>query len=192
MQSDLGAPTAEVHAKAREVLAFWFDALMPEQWFAKSDGLDREIATLFGPTRDKVLASGAAGWRDDPLNLLAAVILLDQFSRNIHRDSAEAFAADPLARELAMLALERDWDRDMTPEQRQFLYLPFEHAEDAEMQALSLRCFEALGLEEPLAYAREHAEVIRRFGRFPTRNAALGRISTPEEVEYLSQPGAGW
>jgi uncharacterized protein (DUF924 family) len=192
LASDLGAPTAEVHAKAREVLGFWFDGLMPEQWFAKSDALDHEIAALFGATRDKVLASEAAGWQDDPLNLLAAVILLDQFSRNIHRDSAEAFAGDPLARRLALRALECGWDEDMTREQRQFLYLPFEHAEDAETQALSLRCFEALGMEEQLAYAREHADVIRRFGRFPTRNAALGRISTPDELDYLSQPGAGW
>lgn len=192
MASDLGATATEVHVKAREVLAFWFDMLMPEQWFAESRGLDAEISALFGTLRDEVLASGAADWRGDPECLLAAVILLDQFSRNIHRGTAEAFAADPLAQKLAQLALERRWDLDMAPERRQFLYMPFQHAESRELQTVSLQCFEALGLEEPLSYAADHAEVIARFGRFPTRNAALGRESTPEEKEYLSQPGGGW
>ncbi|MBC9032087.1 DUF924 domain-containing protein [Sphingomonas sp. JC676] len=192
MASDLGATAPEVHARAREVLGFWFDLLMPEQWFGGSHGLDAEISTLFGSRRDEVLASGAADWRGDPETLLAAVILLDQFSRNIHRDTAKAFAADPLARDLATLAVERGWDQALPPERRQFLYLPFQHGESRELQAVSLRCFEALGLEEPLTYAIEHAEVIARFGRFPTRNAALGRESTPEEKAYLSQPGVGW
>lgn len=192
MASDLGSAASEVHAKAEEVLGFWFEGLMPEQWFAKSDELDREIGARFESLRREVLGRGAAGWRDDPLTLLAAVILLDQFSRNVHRGTPEAFAADPLAQELASLALERGWDRDMAQEQRQFLYLPFEHAESRELQAVSLNCFEALGQEEALDYARQHAEVIARFGRFPSRNAALGRESTPEEKEYLSRPGAGW
>ncbi|MDV3456992.1 DUF924 family protein [Sphingomonas sp. HF-S4] len=192
MASDLGTAAAEVHAKAEEVLGFWFDRLTPEQWFAKSDELDSEIRERFEAMRVEVLEGGAAGWRDDPRTLLAAVILLDQFSRNVHRGTAEAFAADPLAQALASVAVERGWDREMTPEQRQFLYLPFEHAEDREMQAVSLSCYEALGLEEALDYARQHAEVIARFGRYPSRNAALGRVSTPEEEEYLSQPNAGW
>ena len=93
---------------------------------------------------------------------------------------------------LTAVIRERGWDRGMTSEQRQFLYLPFEHAESRELQAVSLSCFEALGLEEALEYARQHAEVIARYGRFPSRNAALGRESTPEEEEYLAQPGAGW
>ena len=192
MASDLRTPTAEVQHRAGQVLAFWFDALLPEQWFLKSAGLDREIADLFGDLRDRVLASDAAGWDEDPETLLAAVILLDQFSRNIHRGQAEAFAGDPLAQHLARLAVKRDWDRRLSKEQRQFLYMPFEHAEDAELQALSLRCFAALEDDELLAYARDHADVFRRFGRFPARNEALGRISTPDELDYLSQPGAGW
>jgi uncharacterized protein (DUF924 family) len=190
--SDLGAKAEEVHAKAREVLGFWFDLLMPEQWFGGSHGLDAEIGALFGTLRDELLANGAVGWRGDPGTLLAAVIVLDQFSRNIHRDTAQAFAADPLAQALATLAVERHWDAALPPERRQFLYLPFQHAESRELQAVSLGCFEALGLEEPLSYAADHAEVIARFGRFPTRNAALGRESTPEEREYLSRPGVGW
>ena len=192
MASDLRTPTAEVQHRAGQVLAFWFDALLPEQWFLKSDGLDREIADLFGDLRNRVLASDAAGWDEDPETLLAAVILLDQFSRNIHRGRAEAFAGDRLAQHLARLAVKRHWDQRLSKEQRQFLYLPFEHAEDAELQAISLERFAALEDEVLLAYARDHAAVFQRFGRFPARNEALGRISTPDELDYLSQPGAGW
>ncbi len=192
MASDLRTPTAEVQHRAGQVLAFWFDALLPEQWFLKSEGLDREIADLFGPLREKVLASDADGWDEDPETLLAAVILLDQFSRNIHRGRAQAFAGDPLAQRLSRMAVARGWDQRMSKEQRQFLYLPFEHAEDAELQALSVDCFARLKDDELLAYARDHAEVFRRFGRFPSRNAALGRVSTADEIDYLSQPGAGW
>lgn len=192
MASDLRTPTAEVQHQARQVLAFWFDALLPEQWFRKAEGLDREIADLFGDLRNRVLASDASGWDEDPETLLAAILLLDQFSRNIYRGQAEAFAGDLLAQNLAKLAVKRSWDGRMSKEQRQFLYMPFEHAEDAELQALSLRCFATLGDDELMAYARDHAEVFRRFGHFPGRNEALGRISTPDELDYLSQPGAGW
>jgi uncharacterized protein (DUF924 family) len=182
----------DVHAKTHEVLGFWFDLAMPEQWFAKSDSFDDEVRALFGPLRDLVLGSGAAGWRDDPETLLAAIIILDQFSRNIYRGQAGAFAADPLAQELTALALVSGWDEGMSGERRQFLYMPLMHAEDPELQALCLKCFDALGREENIAFARDHAAVIERFGRFPSRNAALGRESTPEEKLYLSQPGAGW
>ena len=191
MADDLVVEGVEVHAKAAEVLGFWFDLVMPEQWFSGSASLDEEIRELFGPLRELVLRSGALGWRDEPDTLLAAVILLDQFSRNIHRGTAEAFAADSLARELTLLALDRGWDRDMPVERRQFLYMPLMHAEDPEMQRLCLERFEALGDERSLAYAREHAAAIDRFGRFPTRNAALGRESSAEEREYLRQ-GVDW
>ncbi|MCW3837674.1 DUF924 family protein [Sphingomonas canadensis] len=192
MADDLGVADRDVHAQARAVLGFWFDLVMPEQRFAKSAALDAEISTLFGGLREQVVESGAAAWRGDPETLLAAIILIDQFGRNIHRGSARAFAADPLALELARAALAKGWDAGMRAEQRQFLYLPFMHAEDPEAQAECVRLFEALGDPEPLAFARDHQAVIRRFGRFPGRNAALGRESTAEERAYLSQPGAGW
>lgn len=192
LAGDLGARTVDVHAKAAEVLGFWFDLLMPEQWFRGSSSTDEEIRELFAPLRDQVLASEAAGWRDDPEALLAVVILLDQFSRNIHRGTAQAFAADPLARSLTLEAIDKGWDTDLPAERRQFLYMPLMHAEDRETQKLSCQCFEALGDERNLKYAHDHAEVIERFGRFPSRNAALGRDSTEAEQAYLSQPGAGW
>ncbi|WP_019516433.1 DUF924 family protein [Sphingomonas sp. Mn802worker] len=176
----------------QDVLDFWSDRVTPEQRFAKDDALDRMIATRFGATRDAVLASDAAGWRDTPEALLAAIILLDQFSRNIHRGKAEAFAADGLARDLTLEAIRRGWEDRYTPEQRQFLYMPLMHAEDAELQALSVEKFEQLGDEEALSFARDHRDVQARYGRFPSRNAALGRTSSPEEQEYLSQPAAGW
>ena len=174
------------------MLGFWFEGLMPEQHFKHSERVDRAISERFGPLRDLVLGSGAAGWRDDPEALLAAVILLDQFSRNMHRDTAEAFAGDPLALTLVRIALDRGWEKAMPPERRAFLYMPLQHAEDRALQAESLRRFAEPGLEANLAFAREHAAVIERFGRFPTRNMALGRESTPEELEYLKQPGVGW
>jgi uncharacterized protein (DUF924 family) len=192
LAGDLGLGPQEVHAKAREVLDFWFGEVTPERHFARDEGLDRTIRTRFGPLRDFVLGSGAAGWRDDPETLLAAIVLLDQFSRNIHRGTAEAFAGDPLAQELACIAIDRGWDGAMPRAQRQFAYMPLMHAEDPELQTLCLECFDELGDEESLAYARDHAEVIARFGRFPTRNAALGRDSTHDEAKYLSEPGAGW
>jgi uncharacterized protein (DUF924 family) len=191
LAGDLGATTHDVHVKARDVLGFWF-ALTPEQHFARSARVDAQIKERFGPLRDLVLGSGASGWRDTPETLLAAIILLDQFSRNIHRGSAEAFAADPLALQLALEAITKGWDTEMSAEHRQFLYLPLEHAEDKAMQALSVERFELLGDAYLLGFAEKHAEVIAKFGRFPSRNAALGRESTPEEVTFLSEQGAGW
>ena len=191
MAGDLGAATLDVHAKAHEVLGFWF-ALAPEQHFATSVRLDAEIKARFGPLRDLVLGSGAAGWRDDPETLLAAIILLDQFSRNIHRGTAEAFAADPLALQLALKAIGNDWDVDMDKDRRQFLYLPLEHAEDPAMQKLSVEKFGSLDDAYLLGFAEKHAAVVARFGRYPSRNAALGRESTPEELAFLGEAGAGW
>jgi uncharacterized protein (DUF924 family) len=181
-----------MHDKANEILDFWFVQCTPEQHFAKDDALDRAIAERFAGLRDEVLQTAAAGWRDDPRHMLAAIVLLDQFSRNIHRGTAAAFAADPLALSIAREMVAKSWDRELSTERRVFAYLPFEHAEDAVAQAESIRLFEALGNAEYLAYAHDHAEVIARFGRFPSRNAALGRQSTTAEREYLSQPDAGW
>jgi uncharacterized protein (DUF924 family) len=181
-----------VNVQPLDVLDFWFDEVTPEQRFAKDDALDRTITERFGGLRDAVLATGAQDWRDTPEALLAAIILLDQFSRNIHRGEAEAFAADDLARDLTLLAIERGWEPRYTPERRQFLYMPLMHAEDAALQALSVEKFEQLGDEKALAFARDHQDVQARYGRFPSRNAALGRASSPEEQAYLSQPDAGW
>ena len=182
----------QVHDKAREVVRFWLEETPAAKRFARDEALDAEIAERFGAWRDAVQASGAKGWTDDPVDLLGAIILLDQFSRNIHRDSPRAFEADGLALKLAKLMIANGWDMGLTGLERQFVYLPFEHSERLDDQRESLRLFTALGDAETLRYAHAHKAVIESFGRFPSRNAVLGRISTPEEVEFLSQPGAGW
>lgn len=191
MADDLGARNDEVHAAAKSVLDFWF-GLAPDRHFAKDEALDREITKRFGAMRERVLASQAAGWRDQPESLLAAVILLDQFSRNIHRGGAAAFAADDLASSLTLRAIEMGWEQHYSPEQRAFLYMPLMHAEDGPLQRLSVEKFEALGAPDKLKFARDHADVIASYGRFPSRNAALDRPSTRAEENYLSTPGAGW
>lgn len=187
MAGDLGTRDTQVHAETEAVLHFWLEEVPPEKRFARDAALDIECERRFRHLRDEVAATGAAGWWDDPRSLLAAVILLDQFSRNIYRGHAEAFAADPIARALAEKAIEQGWDRAMDPAERQFLYMPFQHSEDAVDQERSVALFEALGEEQALRFARLHRDVIARFGRFPGRNAALGRTDTPEEKAYLAE-----
>ena len=189
MAGDLGAATLDVHARAREVLGFWF-ALTPEQHFATSARLDAEIKARFGPLRDLVLGAGAAGWRDDPEALLAAIVLLDQFSRNIHRGTAKAFEADPLALELAFEALDKGWSHNAPDDWRAFLLMPLMHSEEIEVQARCVAEFRRLGNQLNLDFAIQHRDQIARFGRFPGRNKALGRVSTPEERAALEAGAA--
>lgn len=191
MTADLGMDETQVHAQARDVIDFWF-GLAPEKHFAKDETLDREIAERFGALRDRVLATEAIGWRDDPDTLLAAILLLDQFSRNLHRSSAQAYAADPLALDLCLSAIDAGWDDRYPPDRLVFVYMPLMHAESRAMQDLSVAKFAELGIEDNLAFARDHRDVIRLYGRFPSRNAVLGRASTEAEQAYLSQPDAGW
>lgn len=191
MTGHLESASSEVHDAARDVNDFWF-GLSEEQQFAKNEALDREIGEKFGALRQEVFDTDARGWRDDPQTMLAAIILLDQFSRNLYRGQAKAFEADDLALSLTQEAIGRGWDTALPPEQAVFLLMPLMHAEDSAMQALSVEKFEALGREKNACFAREHAQVFERFGRFPGRNEALGRGSTEEEFDYLSQPGAGW
>jgi uncharacterized protein (DUF924 family) len=192
MDGDLVAADGEVHVEAQAVLDFWFRELTQAQHFIKDDTLDATIRERFATLHDVLLATGAAGWRNDIDSLLAAIIVLDQFSRNIHRGTAQAFAADTLALALTMQAIDKGWDRDLAPDRAAFLYMPLMHAENPEAQRLCIQKMAAIGLDEQVRYAMDHAVVIEQFGRFPSRNAALGRESTAEEEVYLSQPGAGW
>jgi uncharacterized protein (DUF924 family) len=192
MSGDLVAKPHEVHDDAQEVLAFWFEEVPSEKWFVRDHALDAAIADRFARIRDEVVASAAAGWRGDAETLLAAVIALDQFSRNLFRGSAEAFAGDALALQLTHEAIARGWDAGLADAHRAFLYMPLMHAEDAAVQAESVAAFEALGMPDNLKFARDHAEVIARFGRFPGRNAALGRVSTAAEVAFLAEGGGAW
>ncbi|WP_298830326.1 DUF924 family protein [uncultured Piscinibacter sp.] len=182
-------------ADALAVLAFWFgDVASPRaEWFRKDAAFDASIRARFGAMIDAVLAGRRFG--DSPPQRLAAVIVLDQFTRNVFRDTPRAFAGDAAACALALAMAERGDDRVLPPLQRAFAYLPFEHAEDLALQDRAVACFEALAREEPalrdmLDYAHRHREVIRRFGRFPHRNAILGRDSTAQEAAFLEQPGS--
>jgi uncharacterized protein (DUF924 family) len=170
-----------------EVLRFWFEELRADEWFAKDYHLDERIRARFLSLYEQLVARDAGEART-PRALLAAVIALDQFPRNMFRDSARAYAADPIARRLARLAVNQSFDRSMTDVQRMFLYLPFEHSEDGADQALAVELFGRLGNDEWQRYAVAHKEMIDRFGRFPHRNAILGRESTPAELARLREP----
>lgn len=177
-------------AAAADVLDFWFDEVGAKQWFARSDDLDAEIGRRFGALGDLVLANGAQGWRDQPDHLLAAILLLDQFSRNLNRGQAAAFAGDALARSLTREALDRGWDTAMSLEQRQFLLMPLMHSEMIADQQRSLVEYARLGDADVLEFARLHHDQIARFGRFPGRNAALGRRSSEAEQQALAEGAA--
>jgi len=182
-----------------QVLDFWFGpqagASRPE-WFRKSDRFDAQIRERFGALHERAAAGGLADWEAAPRPALALLVVLDQFSRNLHRNDARAFAQDARALRVAEAMVERGWDRELLPVQRQFAYLPFEHAEDLAAQERAMALFGALedypetkGLVD---WAAKHRVIIRRFGRFPHRNAALGRASTAEELAFLREPGSGF
>jgi uncharacterized protein (DUF924 family) len=174
-----------------EVLDFWFQKIGAARWFAKDATIDDEIRTRFLDLHERILA-GVAGGHATPRAARAAVVVLDQFSRNMFRGSPRAFAADPLARRLARETIAQGLDMSLTREERIFLYLPFEHSEDREDQALSCELIGRLGNDDWTKYAQAHRAIIDRFGRFPHRNAVLGRESTQEELELLEDPSASF
>lgn len=174
------------------VLAFWFKELKPRDWFAKSDDLDATIAQRFKALHARLHGPPPLAFPEDAHTSLAAIIVLDQFSRNLFRGHSDSFASDDLALSIARDMVARGWDKDVVPGQRIFAYLPFEHSEDLTDQDISVGLIETLGDASFTRYAHAHRDVIRRFGRFPHRNAILGRQSTPEEQAYLSQPGSGF
>ena len=173
-----------------DVLEFWFGQ-PPERWFRKDPVFDQEIRDRFGRVHDELALGEHDDWLATPRGRLAAVIVLDQFSRNMFRDTAGMFASDPRALEIALEGIARGDDRTLPEAQRSFLYMPLMHAEDREIQERSVALFGALG-GDGAKYAEMHRDIVQRFGRFPHRNAILGRTSTPEEVEFLTQPGSSF
>jgi uncharacterized protein (DUF924 family) len=180
-----------------DVLDFWFGgdaAAQHKVWFEKNAEFDTACAR-FSDALHQAKTGALDDWAGTPRGALALIILLDQFPRNLHRGSPEAFAADAKARGIARAAVACGFDRQLAPVERIFVYLPFEHSEQLADQDESVRLFEtlrhALGTEA-VDYAYRHRDVIRRFGRFPHRNAALSRDSTEEELAYLAEPGAGF
>jgi uncharacterized protein (DUF924 family) len=170
-----------------DVINYWFEDLGESRWFKKSDATDAQIRDRFLGLHEWLIAQNGVG-ADEPRSTLATVIVLDQFSRNMFRGSPRAFAGDSIARQVSRVALERGFDLAMTHTERHFLYLPFEHSEDREDQALALRLISALGDDEWTRYAAAHKAIIDQFGRFPHRNVALGRSSTAEEIAALQGP----
>jgi uncharacterized protein (DUF924 family) len=187
-----------------DVLEYWFgpDLAGPipdelsKRWFRGSEAFDREVRERFGPDVERAARGELEDWAGTPRGRLALVLLLDQFTRNIHRGDGRAFACDARARELALAGVERGDDRALPAAARSFLYMPLMHAEDLELQDRGVALFEALDREtsggDHAKYARMHRDIIARFGRFPHRNARLGRESTEEEIEFLKQPGSSF
>jgi uncharacterized protein (DUF924 family) len=176
-----------------DVLRFWFQddpQVRRPVWFQGDAGFDT-ACQAYAAAVEAAAAGRLDHWAATAEGALALVLLLDQMPRNLYRGTAQAFAADPHARRIARMAIGRGFDQALTPVQRGFLYLPFEHAEDLADQDEAVRLFTPLG-GQSLDYALRHRDAIRRFGRFPHRNAALGRVSTPQEAAYLAEPGAGF
>jgi uncharacterized protein (DUF924 family) len=187
-----------------EVLAFWFgapgdphhDKTRP-QWFRKDDAFDAEIRRRFARLIDEALAGALEAWRASIAGALAYIVTLDQFTRNTYRGTAKSFAGDAQALAAARALVASGADRMLPGVRRQFVYLPFEHAEDLAMQNESMRLFTALGADEPAladlsTWAEKHRVIVARFGRFPHRNAILGRTSTPDEEAFLREPGSSF
>jgi len=176
----------------QEVVTFWCETLTAEDWWQSTPALDARVQEGFAATHLALSRQVGPQWRASPEARLAAIIVLDQFPRNMYRGSPMAFATDWIARREAHLALEAGADQAVEYDRRHFFYMPFEHSEDLADQDLSVRLFEAHKDETYLDYAIRHRDVIADYGRFPHRNAFLGRVSTPEEEAYLAQPGAGF
>ncbi|CAM3449469.1 DUF924 family protein [Halomonas lysinitropha] len=176
----------------QSVIDFWFKELTPAQWFCKDPVLDAEIARRFGDWHEAAGRGELWQWRVCARGRLAEVIVLDQFSRNIHRGSSQAFAWDPLALVLAQEAVAQRADRLLDVPWRAFLFMPYMHSESLAIHDEAMRLFAQPGLEENLRHEQRHREVIERFGRYPHRNAALGRDSTREERAFLTQPGSSF
>lgn len=168
-----------------EVLTFWFEELTSKDWFGGGPELDERIRTRFADLPDEIAKEVSAGTQTDPRRVLAAVIALDQFPRNMHRGTAEAFALDAIAVGQAREAVDAELDSTMSATERQFLYMPFMHSEIMADQERCVALFRSLANKEGLDYAIEHRDIIARFGRFPHRNKALGRTNTPDEIEFL-------
>lgn len=174
------------------VWQFWFETLEPRQWFQKSTRLDQDITQRFGQLLRQARACELSDWRDSPKGRLAEILVLDQFSRNIYRDRPEAFASDALALALAQEAVRQGADQSLAAQERAFLYMPYMHSESLQIHREAMKLFDQPGLENNLKFEIRHREIIERFGRYPHRNAILGRQSSEEEQSFLEQPGSSF
>lgn len=178
--------------QAQDIINFWFDPEHRSLWFAKSDEFDAKIRDQFKIIHRQATQAELWSWRQTPEGRLAEIIVLDQFSRNLYRDQPQAFAYDNMALILAQEAISLQLDAQLSPEQRAFLYMPFMHSESKLIHEFALKLFQRLGNEINLNFEKKHKVIIDRFGRYPHRNALLGRVSTPEELAFLTQPNSSF
>ncbi|MFQ5954810.1 MAG: DUF924 family protein [Kiloniellales bacterium] len=173
-----------------EILDFWFALEAEARWFETDAAFDQEIGERFRADYERAAGGGLADWQSSPEGVLALILLLDQFPRNMFRGTARAFATDDAAAEVAERAIADGFDHGLSAAQCRFLYMPFQHSESLARQRRSVELFRRLNLPKSLDYAERHLRVIERFGRFPHRNKTLGRTSTPEEEAFLAGPNA--
>jgi uncharacterized protein (DUF924 family) len=167
-----------------EILEYWYD--MKKYWFNSYPALDREIRDRYEKVWEAAKKGELSDWQNSPEGCLALVIVLDQFPLNMYRGEAKSFSTESLAIEIARYAIKRGFDKEINQSRLSFLYMPFMHSENLDDQNLSVKLFTEAGLESNIEFAKHHREIIRRFGRFPHRNKALGRMSTPDEIAYLN------
>jgi uncharacterized protein (DUF924 family) len=179
-------------ASATTVLDFWFTELNDARRFAKDPALDAAIGERFGATLQAAIRGELDRWRETPDGRLAEIIVLDQFSRNVWRDTPRAFSQDPQALTLAQAFVRTGLDRGLPPAQQAFAYMPYMHSESPLIHEQAVALFSQPGLEGSLGFERRHQAIIERFGRYPHRNAILRRVSTPEEVAFLAEPGSSF
>lgn len=175
-----------------DILNFWFEELEPAQWWKKDQAFDAMVAHRFGTLHSQAARCELYSWRQTARGRLAEIIVLDQFSRNMFRDTPQAFSADPLALALAQEAVAAGADALLTPIQRSFLYMPYMHSESRLIHDQAVDLYTRNGLEENLKFEIRHREIIERFGRYPHRNAILGRPSSADELSFLQQPGSSF
>ena len=176
----------------QQVIDFWFKEINSNQWWQKDIAFDKEVERKFLTLHDKAVRGELYAWRDHALSSLAEIILLDQFSRNIYRDTAQAFENDVLALALAQQAIKSGFDLEVTEEQRPFFYLPFMHSESQIIHEQAVILYTKMGNKHNLDFEIQHKNIIDRFGRYPHRNNILGRVSTLEEVSFLNEPNSSF
>lgn len=174
------------------ILEFWFEELKPANWWEKNPRLDDTIRQRFGELHRRAAGGELWHWRSSAEGRLAEIIILDQFSRNLYRDRPEAFAQDGMALVLAQEAISLGLDEELPVVQRSFMYMPFMHSESLAIHDRAVKLFDVPGMESSLDYEHRHRDIILRFGRYPHRNAILGRPSTDEEQQFLRQPGSSF
>jgi uncharacterized protein (DUF924 family) len=174
------------------IIDFWFVEISPKQWWEKSLEFDQMIIRRFGEVHRQANQCELHTWRSQPLGRLAEIIVLDQFSRNMFRNTPASFVSDPLALALTQTAIEQNADQTMTTDQKGFLYMPMMHSESLKIHQFSTVYFSQPGCESYFNSQQKHQAIIERFGRYPHRNEILGRASTPEELEFLRQPGSSF